>query len=486
VSSTRPRSVAFDTALTGIATAMTMVSGGIFALLIAARFGSDARTDGFFAAYGLYTVAVLVAQSMRTTIVGRLVDGETRFAGFDAFLAAVGVLALAGGVLFVALGEVLAELLTEDPTSRATASDALRLLWPAATLQLVAALAAAMLGVLGDFGRAALALGAGSLTSIVAFLALAPALEIDAISVGLVIGAVVTAVPLVASLARVGWRPRRRGSALRGAGLVLLGAGPVALAQVVYLVSAAAAARGDAGSVTVYSYGYFAHGLVLALLASSVSIVLAAPIAATWDRDVASLRPHIETVLRAGLVLLVPAVAAVALLGHEVTAAALPKFSDAQVDDIVGVFLALAPAVVFTQAIAVPLVALFAQGDYAKAAGVGVPVVILHAVVSLAIAGTDLVTLALVASGTSLVFSTSLAAALFGRATGGFLLLVGREIATVGLAGAVAFGVAELTLGGVGDVAVLVAGGLAFAAIVAVLLPHHRAVVLRLVGRSSG
>lgn len=486
MSSTRRRSVAFDTALTGIATAMTMVSGGVFALLIAARFGSDARTDGFFAAYGLYTVAVLVAQSMRTTIVGRLVDGATRFAGFDAFLAAVGVLALGSGVLFVALGDVLAGLLTENPVSRATAADALRLLWPAATLQLIAALAAAMLGVLGDFGRAALALGAGSLTSIVAFLALAPALEIDAISVGLVLGAVVTAVPLLASLARVGWRPRRGGPALRGAGLVLLGAGPVALAQIVYLVSAAAAARGGAGEVTVYSYGYFAHGLVLALLASSVSIVLAAPIAATWDRDAASLRPHVETVLRAGLVLLVPAVAAVALLGHEVTAAVLPKFSDGEVDDVVGVFLALAPAVVFTQAIAVPLVALFAQGDYAKAAAVGVPVVILHAVVSLALAGSDLVTLALIASGTSLVFSTCLAAALFGRATGAFLMVVVREIAAVALPAAVAFGVAVLVLGEVGDVAVLLGGGLAFAAMVAVLLPRHRAIALRLVGRPAG
>jgi hypothetical protein len=266
---------------------------------------------------------------------------------------------------------------------------------------------------------------------------------------------------------------------------VLLGAGPVALAQGAYLVTAAAAARGGAGAVTVYSYGYFAHGLVLALLASSISIVLAAPIAATWDRDAASLRPHVETVLRAGLVLLAPILATAALLGHEVASALLPKFTDGQIDDIIGVFLSLAPAVVCTQVIAVPLVALFAQGRYARAAAVGVPVVVLHAVVSLALAGTDLVTLALVASGTSLLFSTCLAAALFGRATGGFLLLVGREIATVALPATVAFGVSALVRGAVGDLVALVVGCLLFAAIVAGLLPRHRAVILRLAGRAN-
>lgn len=479
--------VGASAALTSVATAATMVTGGVFALLIAGRFGSTAETDGFFAAYGAYTIAVLVAQSMRTTIVGRLVDA--RFAGFDTFLAAVGVLFVGLGILFAALGAPLARLLTGslDEAARGTARDALLVLWPSAGLQLVASLSAAMLGVLENFARAALAYGAGSVTSIVAFLVLVGPLDVDALALAVLIGSVVTAVPLVLAVRGAarseGSRSAARGRPLRDAGLVLLGAAPIAIVQALYLVSAAAAARSGEGAVTTYTYGYFAHALVLSLGASSIAVVLAAPVAATWDRRPRSLAPHVQAVLRAGLIVLAPVVAAAALVGHEIADVLLPKFDAARIDAIVEVFLALVPAVVFAQALAVPLVALFAAGRHAPAALAGGAVVVVHAGVSAALAGTDhLYVLALISSLSSLLFSAGLAAVLYGRELPAFLTHVGREIAIVAVAAGAAYGIAYAALGWLdtpGDVAALLAGSALFAAIVA-RLEGHREIAVRL------
>jgi peptidoglycan biosynthesis protein MviN/MurJ (putative lipid II flippase) len=483
------RGVGASAALTSVATAATMLTGGVFALLIAGRFGSTAETDGFFAAYGAYTIAVLVAQSMRTTIVARLVEAPSRFAGFDAFLAAVGVLFVGVGIVFAALGAPLARVLTGglDQAARETARDALLVLWPAAGFQLVASLSAAMLGVLEDFVRAALAYGAGSVVSIAAFLALVGALDTDALALAVLIGSAVTALPLVEAVRRAGWRPARSAGArpaagrpLRDALLVLIGAAPIAIVQALYLVSAAAAARSGEGAVTTYSYGYFAHALVLSLGASSIAVVLAAPVAATWDRDPRSLAPHVQAVLRAGLLVLAPVVAGAALVGQEIAGVLLPKFSDARVDAVIDVFLALAPAVVFAQALAVPLVALFAAGRHVPAALVGAVVVVVHAGLSAAIAGTeDLYQLALVSSLSSLLFSLGLAAVLYRRELPAFLAQAGREIAIVGLAAGAAYGLAYLALGWFADVAVLVAGTALLAAVIA-RLEGHREIAVRM------
>ncbi len=518
------RGVGASAALTSVATAATMLTGGVFALLIAGRFGSTAETDGFFAAYGAYTIAVLVAQSMRTTIVARLVDAPSRFAGFDAFLAAVGVLFVGVGIVFAALGAPLARVLTGglDEAARETARDALLVLWPAAGFQLLASLSAATLGVLEDFVRAALAYGVGSVVSIGAFLALVGALDEDALALAVLIGSAVTAMPLVEAVRRAGWRPARAqaplpaGAAdagpasgavpppagvadagppsgpirppasaatprpLRDALLVLIGAAPIAIVQALYLVSAAAAARSGEGAVTTYSYGYFAHALVLSLGASSIAVVLAAPVAATWDRDPRSLAPHVQAVLRAGLLVLAPVVAGAALVGQEIAGVLLPKFSDARVDTVIEVFLALAPAVVFAQALAVPLVALFAAGRHVPAALVGAVVVVVHAGLSAAIAGTEhLYELALVSSLSSLVFSAGLAAVLYRGELPAFLAQAGREIAIVGLAAGAAFGLAYTALSWLGDIAPLAVGTALFAAVIA-RLEGHREIAVRM------
>jgi hypothetical protein len=148
--------------LTSGGQAMAMATGGLLAILIAARFGGSGHTDGFFAAYAVYGLILLIAQSTRLTVVPRLVGGPDRFAGFDAFVAGLAVLWLGCGVLFVPLGGPLADLLTGTADAQSTARDAFLVLWPAAGAQLFAALGAAMLGVLGRFGEAAAGYVAGS------------------------------------------------------------------------------------------------------------------------------------------------------------------------------------------------------------------------------------------------------------------------------------------------------------------------------------
>src|SRR5437867_1393516 len=152
-----PRRVALSVVFTGASQGVSMIAGGVLAILVAALFGSTAQTDGFFLAYGVYSLLVLVAQSTRTAIPARLLETETLFGAFDRYLAGAALLFLASGVALLGFAGPLATLLTGSDAgpAHAAAAESLRILWPAVGGQLFAALAAAMLGVAGDFTRAA-------------------------------------------------------------------------------------------------------------------------------------------------------------------------------------------------------------------------------------------------------------------------------------------------------------------------------------------
>ena len=47
--------------------------------MIVLKFGKNARTDGLFAAYGVYGVLSLIAQSLRITVVARLLEATLHF-----------------------------------------------------------------------------------------------------------------------------------------------------------------------------------------------------------------------------------------------------------------------------------------------------------------------------------------------------------------------------------------------------------------------
>lgn len=413
------RRPARDVILTSGGQAMAMATGGLMAILIASRFGGSSATDGFFAAYSVYGLVLLVAQSTRLTVVPRLVGGPTRYAQFDRYLLAIGVLWLGCGIVFVPLGGLLAGLLTGTDEARSTARDAFLVLWPAAGAQLITALGAAMLGVLGRFGQAAAGYVAGSLVTVAAFLAFADALGIKAVAIALLMGALVAAIPVVWSLVGAGWRPRPRtatSGAGRRAGLVLIGAASVAAPQLLYVIGMAAASQLGPGAPTTFSYGFLATQVLVAVLASSVSIVAAAPIAASWDRDPASLGPAIERGFRLAVLIVVPATAAVALIGTDVAKPLLSGFESSQIDDVIRAFLALTPSILAAQAAALPLVALYALHRHGQIAALAVGVAVLQAGLAAgAVAVGGIVALGLATSISSLAFAGGLYALLYGR-----------------------------------------------------------------------
>src|SRR6267142_568922 len=59
--------------LTGISTAAVSGSAAVLGVILARKFGHGVKTDGFFAAYGVYLALVLVAGSLRVIVLPRFV-----------------------------------------------------------------------------------------------------------------------------------------------------------------------------------------------------------------------------------------------------------------------------------------------------------------------------------------------------------------------------------------------------------------------------
>jgi peptidoglycan biosynthesis protein MviN/MurJ (putative lipid II flippase) len=474
--------VARNAAVTSISQGISMLAGGVLAVLVAVLIGNDARTDGFFAAYGVYAVAVLFAQSTRMSIVARIVEPG----GFDRFFGAALLIFTVCGVAFVGFGGPLTDLLTGDlsPVAADTARTALLVLWPAIGGQLFGALAAALLATHDDFTTPALAFGGGGIVSIAAFLLLEPGMGIDAVSVAILIGSTLTGVVLLVRVLRTGWRPDMRpllrvADNARAAGVMVLSSLAFLIAQLGYLVSIAVAAHLGPGTVTVYSYSYAAMALVIALLASVPSIVLAAPLATTWDRRPSGLLPHHRRVWLAGLLLLIPVAAAGWLVGDDVAGALLTKFTDAEVDLTVELFLILLPTVPWSIAASLPQTALYTVGRYRVVAVIAGVVVVLQAAISIlagAIDDVDLLAAAVPIAGTlSVVWMLWALSPAYLRSA--LPMLVGGLL-RAGAIAAVVFGPPALLLP---DPAAYAAGLVLFAAAVAVL-PAERDLARRILG----
>jgi O-antigen/teichoic acid export membrane protein len=488
----RSRSVTANAAITSVAQASTMISGGLLALLVAATIGNNAQTDGFFVAFSVYSIVVTFAQSSRTTIVARLLEGKERFTALDNYFGAALLLFAIVTVAFGPLGGVLARLLTGDlPASASdTARTALLVLWPATGLQLFGGLGAAMLGALGDFLWAGVAFVAGSVTTIVAFVLLRPTMDVDGVAVSMLIGSVVSALIVGIGLVRRGWRPSLATiaaptAAFRAGRVLAISSVSFLIAQIGFTVMLAVGARLGVSVVTVFSYSYMAMGLLQALFVSSIPMVLAAPLAQTWDRRPATLVPHNEATFRAGMLLLVPVVAAAALVGVDVAGFVLADFSSSEVELFIKLFLILSLTVVWGLAAAVPYAAVVAIGRYTAVALATACVVALQVGLALVAGALDSVELLAAVVPATTVVSVVTTFAIVSRR---YPLLAGPRIAAIFLRLAIAAGLAFSLpavaaewagLPAVGVVAFVV--GLAlFALIVDRFLPAEREIALRL------
>jgi O-antigen/teichoic acid export membrane protein len=490
------RRVAGSALVTAASLVATMVLGGVLSLVIVLKFGKTAQTDGLFAAYSVYGVLALVAQSLRTTMVARLVEGRSLFAGIDRLLEAVAILFLLSGVPLVILGGPLADLLTGDSSGPAadTAQTALAILWLAGGAQLLAALSAAALGTRDEFSLAALAYVLGGLVAITGLFALEPAAGIDAVAIGVTAGSTLTAAILVGRLVSEGYRPRLRGMlavrrALASIGAILGGAAGYMLFYLTLVVSVTFAARMAEGDVTLYSYAFFTAVMVMGATSGPAGVVMAAPLSKSWDGRPASLEPHLLAVFRTSLMLILPIIAVAALVGDKLVDLVLgSSLSGSDADSIVATFLGLSGMMVASVAMSVPLLAAFVARRYGAVSAIAAAGIGLQVLASAIAKTTDhLYALGIATSISTTVSLLLLLAVVYGREAGAAAGLLLAELFRVALAAALVFlplGLAAVALGGSGWLVVAAALGLpGFVLVVRAALPEHWELAMRIVPR---
>ncbi len=267
--------------LTGISTAAVSGSAAVLGVILSRKFGHGVKTDGFFAAYGVYLAFVLVAGSLRVIVLPRFVtareDGRLRHevgawaTGLAAPLAAVTAVA-------VAWPHGIASLLTSSHDAQSQAAALLPWVVSSAVAQIFGGLVASALAALDDYEWAAFGFAAGSVAGVVLTLVLVGH-GVIAFGWGLALnGALTLGIPLAALLMRrgIGRSDTRAWSRLLelGEGVAL----PFAL-QGLYLISYRFASGLGAGRATIFSYAYLIAAFLVAVTATSVALVTTVPFA---------------------------------------------------------------------------------------------------------------------------------------------------------------------------------------------------------------
>jgi O-antigen/teichoic acid export membrane protein len=266
------------------AASLAVVTGlsAVVGVVIAREFGRGAATDGFFAAYSVFLVLVLVGTAMRVAVIpplARAREAGTFARELGSYAAALAVIAVP--VLLLALlasdwiaGQLAAGL---PESSQAVAAETLRLVVPAAIAQMYAALLASGLAAYDSYGTAAAGYAAGSLGGLALILLLVDSRGIDAVGWGMLLnGVVALAVPLVALARRASWagvgvhavRPRL-------AVLARAVAVPLVL-QGLFVVCIRFVSELGTGAVTTFTYAYLVAAGLVAVTASSLGLVSSA------------------------------------------------------------------------------------------------------------------------------------------------------------------------------------------------------------------
>ncbi len=279
-----------------LATFAMAAASAIQAVLYLGRFGTNARTDGFFVAFALYSTFGVFSQSLRLTSVGLLVEPGARLS-VRRFAGVLGVIAVPVLVATVPLAGSLAQLIAPGLKAGAqhVTATALPVLGVAMVLQLWAAGCATVLAIRGRFGAIAGAYMSGAAVGLAAFLALMGVTGVQTLGWSMAAMSVLTCTWMLVGVGRSGglgsWpselarRPveplrwssvpdragERRSARARGRLLELardcgmvLGRTAIYLAfNLLFVITLAFASRSSAGSTTVLSYAYlFASYLV--------------------------------------------------------------------------------------------------------------------------------------------------------------------------------------------------------------------------------
>jgi peptidoglycan biosynthesis protein MviN/MurJ (putative lipid II flippase) len=318
---TRSRSTLRSGLVTGLSLLSISGTAAAVAAILAQKFGHTAATDGFFAAYGVYLVLVLAAQSIRLVVLpdltraapaGRL-GAETR-----AYMLTIAAAGLAVSLLVILLRHPLADVLTGSlpQESADVAAESLAFLVPAAFVQLLAAIAASALAARDDYDIAAIAYAAGGIAGVIFFVLLADAHGPVALAWATVLNCAITfGIPFVALLVRGdltgGSVPFQFGGRLWR--LVEGSAVPIAI-QGLFVVSQHFAGNLGVGKETIFTYGYLIASVFAAVTAGSVALVSSAPLTRR-GLNAESAAAHVVNASWLSLAVIVAAAGVFALVG---------------------------------------------------------------------------------------------------------------------------------------------------------------------------
>lgn len=269
------------------AASLAVITGlsAVVGVVIAREFGRGPETDGFFAAYSVFLVLVLVGTAMRVAVIPPL--ARARAAGtfgreLGSYAAAITVIALPALLLALLADAWLAAQLTGGlpDVSQEVAAETLRFIVPAAVAQIYAALAASGLAAYDSYGTSAAGFAAGSLAGLTLILLLVDEHGISAVAWGMLLnGALALAIPL--------WGLARR-KALTSLGCSGIGARLLELVraislplvlQGIFVVCIRFVSDLGPGAVTSFTYAYLVSAGLVAVTASSLGLVSSVPLA---------------------------------------------------------------------------------------------------------------------------------------------------------------------------------------------------------------
>ena len=292
-------------------------SAAVLGVILSRKFGHGVKTDGFFAAYGVYLALVLVASGLRVVCLPRFAiarrDGRLpRETG--AWLAALALPLAAALVVGVAWPHGIASALSSNPAARHQAAVLLPWATAAAVAQILGGLVASALAALDDYSWAAAGFAIGSVAGVVLTLALVGH-GVVAFGWGLALnGAVSLGIPLLPLLARRVFAPPDVPFFGR---LVELGEGiavPVAL-QGLYVIGYRFASGLGAGQATTLSYAYLIAAFLVSITAASLALVSTVSVAREGG-DPQRVTRHIVSAAWLSFVPIAAAAAVFALVGE--------------------------------------------------------------------------------------------------------------------------------------------------------------------------
>src|SRR5438067_5387898 len=124
--------------VTALSTVAVTAAAAVAGVILGRRFGHGVKTDGFFAAYGVYLALVLVGQALRVVVLppfSRARDAGRLGAELATWALALAVPLVPALVLALAAPDALASVLTGKAEARRFAAELLPWVVPAAVAQ---------------------------------------------------------------------------------------------------------------------------------------------------------------------------------------------------------------------------------------------------------------------------------------------------------------------------------------------------------------